>query len=204
MALVEDGALLGSRQLDMGNSGVREKADDLDRRVEEMQEVLARYHRLATLGNLVDIVLHDGRAPLSKISQAAFVARRDIGRTQEHSTVTFERVRERLDIVGTQAEVLATVLRRIEPFGGRKRGRPVQIDVERVIRDAFSVLSSEILRLGVEVDLPQGSTKVTVDPSEIQEVIVNLLMNSLYWLGPIEKKNRHIKVEISKKTLIPS
>ena len=36
-------------------------------RVVEIQQVLARYHRLATLGQLVDTILHDGRAPLSKI-----------------------------------------------------------------------------------------------------------------------------------------
>ena len=44
---------------------VEEKAQDLQARVQEVQEILARYRRLATLGQLIDTVLHDGRAPLS-------------------------------------------------------------------------------------------------------------------------------------------
>ena len=179
---------------------VREKASDLRRRVEEVQEVLARYHRLATLGNLVDTVLHDGRAPLSKIAQAAFMARRDTGRTQQLSTLSMQRLRVRLDIVSTQADVLAALFRRIEPFGGRRRGRPARLEIERVIRDAFSVLSSKTLELGVTLDLPMGSTKVTLESSDIQEVIVNLLDNSLYWLQQMEKEDRHVTVRIDRNT----
>ncbi len=179
---------------------LRERDSDLHRRVEEVQEVLARFHRLATLGTIIDTILHDGRAPLSKIAQAAFMARRDTARTQQFSIVSMERLRERLDIIRTQATVLATLFRRIEPFGGRRRGRPTQLTIERVIKDAFSVLSSKTLELGVILDLPKGSTKVTVESSDIQEVIVNLLGNSLYWLQQVEKEDRYITVRIDRNT----
>ena len=179
---------------------VREKASDLHRRVEEVQEVLSRYHRLATLGNLVDTVLHDGRAPLSKIAQAAFMARRDIGRSQQPSVLSTERLRERLDIVSGQAQVLATLFRRIEPFGGRRRGRPTRSQIEQIIKDAVSVLSSRTLELGVTLDLPKSSTMVTVESSDIQEVIVNLLDNSLYWLQQVKKEDRNVTVQISRNT----
>jgi Histidine kinase-, DNA gyrase B-, and HSP90-like ATPase len=43
----------------------------LSARLETVQEILARYRRLATLGQLVDIILHDGRTPLNKISTEA-------------------------------------------------------------------------------------------------------------------------------------
>ena len=51
-------------------------------RVKVVQEVLARYRRLATLGQLIDTVLHDGRAPLAKIGNEAHLGQRDIERTQ--------------------------------------------------------------------------------------------------------------------------
>ena len=177
----------------------RERAQDLDRRIEEAQEVIARYHRLATLGNLIDIVLHDGRAPLSKISQAAFMAQRDVSNTQQLSLAAIERLGRHLNTVRNQSTVLGTVLTRIEPFGGRRRGRPIEVAIQKLIRDACSVLSSESLRLAVELDLPTGSTNVTAEPSEIQEIFVNLLSNSLHWLRNVDKERRKVRIEVERK-----
>ena len=61
---------------------VQEKERELALRVKVVQEVLSRYRRLATLGQLVDTVLHDGRAPLAKIGNEAHLGQRDIERTQ--------------------------------------------------------------------------------------------------------------------------
>ena len=177
-----------------------EKGSDLDRRVEEVQVVLSRYHRLATLGGLVDMILHDGRAPMGKIAQAAMMAKKDMQRVRGLSTIAAERLMERLDIVSSQIERLGDLFRKIEPFGGRRRGRPSRIVLESVIRDAFSVLSSDCHRVGVDLELPRGSTSLTVQPSDIQEIIVILLQNSLYWLEYVDKCNRHIQVDVRRKT----
>jgi C4-dicarboxylate-specific signal transduction histidine kinase len=90
--------------------------------------------------------------------------------------------------------VLTAIFRKIEPFGGRKRGRPAQVRLEQVIADAFSVLETEIVSVGAQIRLPDTSTKVTADQAEIQEVVVNLLQNSLYWLRQVPQDCRQIVV----------
>jgi C4-dicarboxylate-specific signal transduction histidine kinase len=179
---------------------VGEKEQDLERRVEEVQEVLARYRRLATLGQLIDTVLHDGRAPLSKIGNEVLLGLRDIERAPRDSDGLIQRLNQRFDTVNSQADVLATVFRKIEPFGGRKRGKPVQVRLEKVISDAFSVLNTEIAEVGAQVSLPETDTSVTVDQAEIQEVIINLLQNSLYWLRWMPKDRRQISVQTCRKS----
>jgi C4-dicarboxylate-specific signal transduction histidine kinase len=178
---------------------VGEKEQDLERRVEEVQEVLARYRRLATLGQLIDTVLHDGRAPLSKISNEAHLGLRDIERARRDGAGLIRRLSQRFGTVNTQSDVLATVFRRIEPFGGRKRGRPVQVRLEQVIADAFSVLDTEITEIGAKVSLPKTDTQVRVDQAEIQEVTINLLQNSLYWLRQVTEHCRQITVHVRRK-----
>ena len=101
-----------------------------------------------------------------------------------------------MGVVDNQSDTLATVFRRIEPFGGRKRGRPVQIRLEQIITDAFAVLQSEISEARTKVDLPTTDTTVTVDQAEIQEVIINLLQNSLYWLRKVPDDTRDIIVQV--------
>lgn len=178
---------------------IGEKEQDLERRVEEVQEVLARYRRLAALGQLIDIVLHDGRAPLSKITSEALLGLRDIARANNNHLAS--RLHKRLETIKTQSDVLATVFRRIEPFGGRKRGRPTNVRLEQVITDAFSVLDTEIKEVGATVSLPNTDTQVNVDQAEIQQVIINLLQNSLYWLRQVPKSHRHISVAVNRKDL---
>lgn len=175
---------------------IGEKEKDLGTRVERVQEVLGRYRRLATLGQLIDTVLHDGRAPLAKIKNESDLGLRDIRRASTASTEILRRLDQRLHSIGTQSDVLGTVFRKIEPFGGRKRGRPTEIHLEKVISDAFSVLETEIAEVGARTVLPESLTSVTVDQSEIQQVIINLLQNSLYWLRESSRENREISVKV--------
>jgi len=179
-------------------NAVREKEKDLEKRVEEVEEVISRYRRLATLGMLIDVVLHDGRLPLSKIVNVADIAILDTYKLYENGRKLINKVMGHFNTIKTQSDVLAVLFRKIEPFGGRRRGRPARISIEKVIRDAFSVLETEIVQVGTIVNLPQTYTEVTVDQAEIQEVIVNLLQNSLYWLKQVPKESRSIVVKVNR------
>jgi hypothetical protein len=180
---------------------VEERERELEARVKVVQEVLARYRRLATLEQLIDTVLHDGRAPLAKIGNEAHLGQRDIERARTGNDNLLSRLRQRFGTINTQVDALTTIFRKIEPFGGRKRGRPAQVRLEQVIADAFSVLETEIAAIGAQVSLPETSTQVTVDQAEIQEVLVNMLQNSLYWLRQVPPDRRKIAVCVRRKSV---
>jgi len=180
---------------------VEEQEKEFERRVEAVQETLSRYRRLSVLGQLIDAVLHNCRAPLAKIGNEAVLALRDINRSN-HSSINssslIEKLKKRVEAIQSQANALAAIFTRIEPFGGRKRGRPAKVQLESIIADAFSVLSEEITRAGVQVNLPETNTEVTVEPTEIQEIVINLLQNSLYWLEKVPKEERKIVVQVQR------
>lgn len=177
---------------------IEEAGSELRERVEEVQQVLSRYHRLATLGSLVDTILHDGRAPLTMVKNEAELATIMLGQAKPDAAAKLASIGKSLEIIETQSEALATVFRRLEPFAGRKRGRPAKVALEKIIHDAFAVLGTETQDVGARVDLPETTTDVTVDPSELQEVVINLLQNSLYWLRQVPKDERRILVEVSR------
>lgn len=179
-------------------TAVNTKEKDLERKVEAAEEVISRYRRLATLGMLIDTVLHEGRLPLSKIINVTYVARQDMRLINGNRQIV-KQLRSHSKTILNQSDVLAILFRKIEPFGGRRRGRPERISLERVISDAFIVLEKEIERLGIQVDLPLTYTEVTVDQAEIQEVFVNLLNNSIYWLRQVPKDSRFVTVKIDRK-----
>jgi len=176
---------------------VDEASRQIDEKVDEVQQVLSRYHRLATLGGLVDTVLHDGRAPLAKVRNEAMLALRTLRKVKDPSSTVLGSISS-LEMIAVQAEVLSTVFRKIEPFAGRKRGRPAKLFLEDAIASAFSVLDRETAEAGITVSLPEGKTEVTLDSAEIQEVILNLLQNSIYWLQQVPAGERRIEVRVSR------
>jgi signal transduction histidine kinase len=164
--------------------------------IEDIKQVVARYQSLATLGKLMDVVLHDGRQPLSKIASEALLGKEELDDVAAGQQPDLTRLRKRFTSIGVQSEALKTVFRRIEPFAGRKRGRPKQLFLEDIIRDAFEVHDTQIKQLGIELSLPTTRTAVTVDPAEIQEIFLNLLSNSLFWLETVPRAERKIEVEV--------
>ena len=50
----------------------------MEEQVVRIREVLSRYHSLATLGQLIDKVIHDSRQPLSTIQGQAALAQEAI------------------------------------------------------------------------------------------------------------------------------
>ena len=61
-------------------------------------------------------------APLAKIGNEAYLGQRDIERAQTDDANFLSRLSQRFDTINTQGEVLTALFRKIEPFGGRKRG----------------------------------------------------------------------------------
>jgi len=175
-----------------------ETQSSIDEGVERAQEVVARYRRLATLGELIDKVLHDGKAPLGKIGGDVELALRDISARELDCEALVTSLRTKVVRLGKQHGVLSSVFNRIEPFSGRKRGRPAQRALEEVIADSVGVLETDLARLGVTVDLPTSQTSVTADEHELQQVFVNLLRNSIHWLSHVPRERRRLAITTSK------
>ena len=166
--------------------------------LKEIQTVLARYQRLATLGQLIDHVLHEGRQPIASINSEAALGLEDVQCAEKPGDEFINKVAGRFTFIRKQGDVLAITFRRMEPFGGRRRGRPTPFYLEDIIKDAFCVFAEDIARLKVKVKLPRTQTLARVDPAEIQEIIINMTQNSLYWLEQINDSMREIEVIIDR------
>ena len=170
-----------------------------DSQLKEIQTVLGRYQRLATLGQLIDHVLHEGRQPIATINSEAALGLEDVKRAEALGPTFVSKTSARYTVIRKQGDVLSIAFRRMEPFGGRRRGRPTQLYLEEVIRDAFGIFAEDIARLNVKTSLPRSQTLVRVDSAEMQEVIINLVQNSLYWLEQVNESRREMAVAVERK-----
>lgn len=168
---------------------VNDAEERLEEQSREVREVVARYQRLATLGQLVDQIIHEIAQPVVGAREAAVAGLEIIEDDYVRTTLRLpgvddliDRLRAEFRVIRDQARVVNDILRRLAPFGGRRRGRPHSITVEGAIKDVCRILRQDIGTRKVDVTIPASETYVTVDGTELQEVLLNLLNNSLYWV----------------------
>ena len=169
-------------------------------KLDSIKTVISRYHSLATLGQLIDILLHDGRQPLSTINTQSLLGKEKVEKIGISNHHIFEDLHKKFTTIYSQGQVLSTVFRRVEPFGGRKKGRPSQIYLEKVIKDVFEIFEQQLKESNISILLPESLTLVKVDPSEFQEVLINLIQNSIYWLQFVDKNVREIGVTVTRES----
>jgi signal transduction histidine kinase len=169
--------------------------------VADVKTVLVRYRRLATLGQLIDGILHDGRTPLQTIGNTVRFFQRDLNAKATGSILTKaskKTMQDRLERISSQAELLDALFTRIAPFSGRRRGRPSASTLEHVLNETTKILRQEIEDAGAEVELPEGETTIKLDQGDMQMIFTNLLSNALYWVQRMPAGQRKIKFEIDR------
>ncbi len=149
--------------------------------VKKVQEVLSRYRRLSTLGLLIDIILHDGNNFLAQIDSDVNLLSKEI----DKKDFDLNGVKEYVKNIDEERKVLAQLFKRIEPFGGRKRGRPRNIILEDTIANVFALYKNDLSNLHIKINFPTTRNEVQLDEGELQMIFVNLIQNSMYWLETI-------------------
>lgn len=175
-----------------------DKDREITEGIEQVREVLARYSRLATLGRLVDDITHDGQHSVGRIRNQAEGAERALAKDDVDCERRMRDVRPRVRTILDQVEVLTWLFRRIEPFGGRRRGRPSRFDLREAVQQAVDVLEPAAARAGVKVEIDGDGGQVTIDRAELQQIVVNLVDNALYWVQRVPKEQRRVVVHVAR------
>lgn len=171
---------------------IDEKEAELKSTIIKVQEIISRYRRLSTLGLLIDPIIHDGRNFLNKIDLKTNL----IIREAQKKDCILEKVLDKANEIQVVRKDFAQLFKRIEPFGGRKRGRPKTIVIEEAINNIFILNQEELNKLDIIYSVSPSIHKVTIDESELGLIFMNLIQNSVYWLGTINNDQRKIEVNV--------
>lgn len=179
------------------NMLLADKDQEIKTGIEEVQRALGQYSRLATLGSLVDRVVHDGRTAVTHLKNIVRFGKRDLANSAKPLQEKLELAENFLDETDVQADLLATLFRQITPFSGRRRGRPKTESLLKLVKNAKAMLESEIADVNAVVNVRGEDIDIRADYSEILNVVVNLLRNSLYWLSTLpETLTREVDVDL--------
>lgn len=171
---------------------IDQKDAEIKDTVTKIQEVISRYRRLSTLGQLIDPIIHDGRNCLGKIDTKTNIIIKEANKTD----FNMDKILEKANEIQSIRKDFAQLFKRIEPFGGRKRGRPQTIIIEDVIKNQFLINKEELDKQNISYNISETKHSVTIDESEVAVVFMNLIQNSIYWLSTVDSE-RIIDVNVS-------
>jgi len=166
--------------------------------VDEVTEVVARYQGQATLGKIVNVILHEGRKPMNYLNNQ--IVNLDIWLSEFEKNKDDESFGEIVSILGTfgsHLRMLSDLFKRIDPLAGGKRGGKTEFYLREVIGQCREIFSDSMERKGVSFFLECDEGLIFSGwRQDINIVFANLIENSIYWLNEEGVRDPRIKVNV--------
>lgn len=187
MALSEEGA-----EASEIIPSLRTFRNSLDSARKAIQERFVYYSRLATVGTIAHMLVHEIRnrtiafGSFLRFTQDRFGPFKDKLLEEE-----FRSAENAVDTLERLADTFAPLASR--NFRRRRRHSVL----ENQIRDCLMLHRDEIKRKHVQCHVPDSETMVAVDPGELDAILLNLVANAVYWLGDVPEKNRKLEFRLT-------
>ena len=163
-----------------------------------LRDTIAVYQGQATLGKIINVVLHEGRRPLSYFRNQFPLLRRHAERFGKTSNRAFvPKIVDTATGIAENASDLVTLFGRLDPLAAQRRSARKPEVLVKVIRRAKETFSGEMDRTGVTCRiLGSRSFELSCWRQDIHAIFTNLLDNSLYWLQTQKSAEKHIEIRL--------
>jgi PAS domain S-box-containing protein len=166
-SIYEDGALVGFAKITRDITERREA----QLKLEQLQKQLAESQKLDALGQLTGGVAHDFNNLLMIISGSIHTLKKGVGGDA--------RMKRALSAIETATKRGAALTSQLLTFARRQSVNPQSIDVTERINAVREVLGTGVGgAVTLEFDIPHAALPVTVDATEFETALVNLVVNA--------------------------
>lgn len=185
---------IANEVIDSVNQDEKEK----NKLADEIRQAVAVYQGQATLGKIINVILHEGRRPLSYFKNQipnlhywydSYLKNPDPGKLEEIVPI--------VDGVGDNAEVFVQLFKRLDPLAAAKRGGKKSYPLKRLIRGTFGVFEQEMRRERIALTI-NGTEDFSFEcwQQDMYAIFTNLVDNSIFWILANEMPDRRIQVDI--------
>jgi signal transduction histidine kinase len=168
-----------------------------NRIAEDIRQAVAVYQGQATLGKIINVILHEGRKPLNYFkNQIPNLNHWVNGFVEDPQKETLNRILPITKGIGNNADIFVKLFSRLDPLAAAKRGKKRAFNLQATIQDTFDVFTGELKQIGIEVSFSGADDYIfTGWPQDIYTVFTNLIDNSIYLIN--EKKSTIKRIAIS-------
>ena len=152
---------------------LEEKVRDRTAELVDVQARMAQSEKLASIGRLAAGVAHGINNPLGGILSLTMLALEDLG--PDHP------LRGDLDLIVKQTLRCREIVKGLLDFSRQSETRAARTEVNPVIDNTLALLERQAIfhNIRTERHLADGLPPVFIDPGQLQEVVINLMLNAV-------------------------
>ncbi len=183
-----EGAIIGL----VGNAIDVTHQKKLEQELTDKEEIMLAQSRQAAMGEMISMIAHQWRQPLSSISMGANNILADI----ELDILEIKTLKETtLDIVKQTQELSKTIddFRNFFKLGKERE----QFFLKDIFEESYEIVKASFTSNNIEVTkVIQNNIQITTYPRELKQVILNILNNAQEAFRENNIKNKHISIFI--------
>jgi signal transduction histidine kinase len=155
---------------------LKQHTQHLEKLVAERTEKLKTAERLATIGATAGMVGHDIRNPLTAITGAVYLAKKELANIPEGKAKS--ELQRNLDLIADQTIYVNKIVADLQDYARPLQPKIEEVTVEQIIQSVLSDLkipSNIAVVYSTEVD----SAKLKTDALYLRRILTNLVLNSV-------------------------
>ena len=161
----------------------------------QLQKELLHATRVSVMGELASALAHELNQPLAAILSNAQAARRLL----RASPPDIDEVRAALDDIVSDDKRAGEIIHGLRALMAKGESKSVRLDLNQLIRAVASLLHGEFVAADVATvfDLAPDLPTITAGHTELQQVLMNLMMNGIDAQRSLSKESRCLTVTSS-------
>ena len=163
-----------------------------------LRDAIAVYQGQATLGRIINVVLHEGRRPLSYFRNQFPILRTHASEFAEAGDPELlPKIVGVAEGIADNAADFVALFGRLDPLAAQRRSRKRKERLIAIIDRAKQTFSGQMDEAGVSCEV-WGDEKLSFLcwRQDIQAIFTNLIDNSLYWLGTVNAEEKSIGIRM--------
>jgi signal transduction histidine kinase len=177
---------------------ISKEETEKNRIAEDIRQAVAIYQGQATLGKIINVILHEGRKPLNYFKNE--IPNLEHWLTSFRKTNDPEKLEKVIPItegISVNADVFVKLFGRLDPLAAGKRSKRKSLLLKRVIEETFEVFRKEIEKSDISIKINGPSAFNFMGwHQDIYTIFTNLIDNSIYWMNEKKIPRKEIIVEI--------
>jgi C4-dicarboxylate-specific signal transduction histidine kinase len=161
--------------------------------LQEAQDKLAHVTRVHAMGELAAAIAHEVNQPLAAIVTNGNFCQRELAGGGRKPEALREAIAEIVDD-GTRASAIISRIRTLLANGTPDR---TELDINEVVRGVTRLLRNELTRTRVSLrtDLAPDLPRVPGDRVQLQQVVLNLILNSVDAMRTLTERSRELLIK---------
>lgn len=166
----------------------------------EVKETIAIYQKQTTLGNVISVVLHEGRKPLTWYTNKLPQMNRKLKKLEdkkEISVIVYEDLSSDIKKLDYEARQMSGFFERLDPLASNKRKKKRKVNVDEKIKAVVGIFESKIEEenITIEYDLDKNIMLDVVE-EDLYMALTNIIDNAVFWVQYTKCNNKVIKIRL--------